>query len=181
MPDRAVPRGGEQQRTIHGALIAASATAVQMAPEPGRTVHAAISQTIIAIGLTLRRMLSAIFHRESAESGLGVEPVGPGTRAVNQRSSASRRESTGASVALTSDIASGSRRILRRPSRAGARERPLDEIVTEQRVVGKAPFGRASKDVDVVDAFSRERPFAEQILIDVRHGCRVRIDARVPE
>ena len=63
--------------------------------------------------------------------------------------------------------------------KTSARERPLDEVVTEQRVVGKAPFGRASKDIDVVDALSCERPLAEQILIDVRHGGRVRIDAGV--
>ncbi len=40
-----------------------------------------------AIGVTLRRMLSAIFHRESAESGSRFEPAAPGTRDVNQRSS----------------------------------------------------------------------------------------------
>src|SRR5687768_11074723 len=53
------------------------------------------------------------------------------------------------------------------------RERALDEIVTEQRVLGKLPIRRALERVDVVDPLPRVRPLAEQILIHIRHGGRV--------
>ena len=60
-----------------------------------------------------------------------------------------------------------------------ARERALDEVVAQQRVLGEAAGGRALEHGDLVDALARERPLAEQVLIDVGHGRRVRIDARV--
>ena len=60
---------------------------VHASDDPGSTVQPATSQARIATGVTLRRMLSAIFQRESAESGSRFEPLTPGTRDVNQRSS----------------------------------------------------------------------------------------------
>src|ERR1051326_3100839 len=73
--------------TIHGALTAERTANVHAIPRPGNTVHAATTHVRSAIGMTLRRMLSAIFQRESPESGLRFAPVAPGTRAVNHRSS----------------------------------------------------------------------------------------------
>src|SRR5688500_17679170 len=41
-------------------------------------------------------------------------------------------------------------------------------------------FERALKSVDVVKALAREISLAEEVLIDVGNGCRVRIDSGVP-
>ena len=62
----------------------------------------------------------------------------------------------------------------------GSREGSLDEIVAEQGVIRKSALGGSAKHVHVVDALAGERPLAEQVLIDVRHGRRVRVDARMP-
>ena len=63
---------------------------------------------------------------------------------------------------------------------ARARERPLDQIVAQQCVLGEAPRGRALEHRDFVDPFARKRPFAEQILVDIRHRGRVRVHTRMP-
>ena len=47
------------------------------------------------------------------------------------------------------------------------------------RFSGKRPSSAALERVDVVDAFADERALAEQVLVDVGDGARVRIDARV--
>ena len=61
----------------------------------------------------------------------------------------------------------------------GAGERPLEEIVAEQRVVRHAPGERPLERVDVVDALADVAALVEEILIDVGHRGRVRIDADV--
>ena len=47
------------------------------------------------------------------------------------------------------------------------------------RFAGKPPLERALERIDVVDALADERAFVEQVLVDVRHGARVLIDARL--
>jgi 3',5'-cyclic AMP phosphodiesterase CpdA len=46
-------------------------------------------------------------------------------------------------------------------------------------VVRKAPAQRLLEGVDVVDALADERALAEQVLVDIRDGARVGIDARL--
>ena len=60
-----------------------------------------------------------------------------------------------------------------------ARERPLEEVVAEQRVVRHAAGERPLERVDVVDALADVAALVEQILVDVGHRGRVRIDADV--
>jgi hypothetical protein len=47
------------------------------------------------------------------------------------------------------------------------------------RLSGKRPSSRALERIDVVDALADERAFVEQVLVDVRHGARIRIDAGI--
>ena len=61
----------------------------------------------------------------------------------------------------------------------GPRVNALEQIVREQRVLGHAAFERRHERVDVVEALAGEDALAEQILVDVRHRGRVRIDAGV--
>ena len=56
---------------------------------------------------------------------------------------------------------------------------PFDQVVTEECVLRESAVRRLLERIDVVDPFSGEAPFAEQILIDVRHCSRVWIDARM--
>ncbi len=49
----------------------------------------------------------------------------------------------------------------------------------QERVVGHAPIQRCHEGIDVVQPLAGEVPFGEQVLVRVRHGRRVRVDARV--
>ncbi len=60
---------------------------------------------------------------------------------------------------------------------AGACVDAFEQVVAEHRVVGHAAGERRLERVDVVDALADVRPFAGEVLVDVRHGARVRIDA----
>ena len=62
---------------------------------------------------------------------------------------------------------------------AGARERALEQVVAEQRVLGHAAGERRLERVDVVDALADVAALVEEVLIDVGHGGRVRIEADV--
>ncbi len=62
----------------------------------------------------------------------------------------------------------------------GARVAPLDEVVRQKAVLGKAPLRRTLEGIDVVDPLPGEAPLAVQVLVHVGHGRRVRIDARMP-
>src|SRR5690349_2759880 len=59
-----------------------------------------------------------------------------------------------------------------------ARVDALDQIVTEQLVLGTTSGHRCFERIDVVDALADERPFREEILVDVGNGRRVGIDPR---
>ena len=60
---------------------------------------------------------------------------------------------------------------------AGAREDALEEVVTENRVLGHAAGERQLERVDVVDALAGVGALAEQILIHIRDGGRIRIES----
>ena len=55
----------------------------------------------------------------------------------------------------------------------------FQQIVTEDAVFRQAILQRELEHIDVVDALADERALAEGVLVDVRHGARVRIDAGV--
>ena len=59
---------------------------------------------------------------------------------------------------------------------AGARERPLEEVVAEQRTFGHAPLERGFEGIDVVDALAGVGAFAEKVLVHVGDGGGVGID-----
>ncbi len=55
----------------------------------------------------------------------------------------------------------------------------FEEVVREHGVFGHAVLERRHERVDLVEALAGEDAFVEQILIEIRHRRRVRIDARV--
>jgi hypothetical protein len=61
----------------------------------------------------------------------------------------------------------------------GPRVESLEQVVTEQRVLRHAVGERSGEGVHVVQALARERAFAEQVLINVGRGGRVRVNAGV--
>ena len=62
----------------------------------------------------------------------------------------------------------------------GAREEPLEQVVRQKGAFGNASLQGSRKRVDVVDPFSGEDPFAEEVLVDVGDREGVRIDAPRP-
>ena len=63
---------------------------------------------------------------------------------------------------------------------SGACKGALEQIMTEQRALRHSAGKRRFERIDVVDSFARVRAFAKQILVHVRHGRAVRIDAGHP-
>ena len=60
--------------------------------------------------------------------------------------------------------------------KARAREGAFEQVMAEQGVVGH-PAGQGRREgVDVIDAFASERPFVEQVLIDIGNGRRIGLD-----
>src|SRR3954463_15218803 len=59
-----------------------------------------------------------------------------------------------------------------------AREEALEQVVGEEGILGRSPGEGRGERVDVVDRLAGIRAFAEQVLVNVRDGCRVRVDAR---
>ena len=57
------------------------------------------------------------------------------------------------------------------------RKDALEEVMAEQRVLGDPTGQRGGEGVHVIDALAGVGALAEQILVDVRDGGRVRIDA----
>ena len=62
---------------------------------------------------------------------------------------------------------------------SGSHVTPFEQIVAKDAIGGQPMSKRFFERVDVVNAFADERTFAERILVDVRHGTRIRIDAGV--
>ena len=58
-----------------------------------------------------------------------------------------------------------------------ARKDPLEEIMTEQHAVGYPTGEGRFEGIDMVDALASVRAFTEEILVDIRHGGSVWIDA----
>ena len=65
-------------------------------------------------------------------------------------------------------------------AQSGARVRPFEQVVAQERVLGHAVLQRRLEGVDVVDALADVAAFVKEILVDVRDRRRVRIDADVP-
>ena len=60
---------------------------------------------------------------------------------------------------------------------AGPGEHALEQVVAEHRVLGHPVDHRRAERVDVVDPLAGEAALAEQVLVDVRDGGGVRVDA----
>ena len=61
-----------------------------------------------------------------------------------------------------------------------AREEPFEQVVAEQCIFGNASFERGLDRVDGGNSFADVRAFFEKILIHVRHGKGVRVNACRP-
>src|SRR5512146_2320076 len=61
----------------------------------------------------------------------------------------------------------------------GARVATLEQVVAQDAVFRQTLPQRELERVDVVDALADERAFTEDVLVDVRYGARVRVDAGV--
>ena len=55
----------------------------------------------------------------------------------------------------------------------------FEKIVAQDPVLRKAPAHRPFERIDIVDALADERAFAKQVLVHIRDGTRIRIDARL--
>ena len=142
------------------------------------------SSATSASGARLRRRLSKIFHRDSHESGLRcVSDARAARSAPPARGQQPARDLPVAAdpAVPAAHVRAVARRILlvqlHVAQQAGARIAAFQQIVAEDAVLGKAPSERALERIDVVDALADERAFAEQILVHVGNGARVRIDA----
>jgi hypothetical protein len=61
----------------------------------------------------------------------------------------------------------------------GARVEAFEEVVRQQRVLGHALAERLAERVDVDQPLAGENALAEEVLVGVRDGGRVGVDARV--
>ncbi len=59
----------------------------------------------------------------------------------------------------------------------GPGEDALEQVVAQQRVLGYPVRHRRGEGVEIVDSLAGVAPLVEQILVDIRHGRRVRVDA----
>ena len=62
----------------------------------------------------------------------------------------------------------------------GPRVEPLEEVVREDLVLGQHAFEHRPEGVHVEEPFAGEDPLAEEVLVDVADGGRVRVDAGEP-
>ena len=60
----------------------------------------------------------------------------------------------------------------------GPREQPLEQVVAEKRTFRHPAGERALEGVDIVDALAGVRALPEEVLVDVRHGGGIGVDAR---
>jgi hypothetical protein len=58
----------------------------------------------------------------------------------------------------------------------GARENSLEEIVAEESIFGDAAGESCLEGIDVVDTLAGIGSLTEEVLVDVRDGCRIGID-----
>ena len=150
------------------------------ADRPGRKVHAETSRTRRAGATRLRRRLSRIFQRLIIGQRIGLHagsrpharedptrdlPVAPNPSLLSLRVSEHRRRVVVDDFEVRDERAAG--------------EEALEEVVREKRVLRNAPCERTGERVDVVEALAGVAAFREEVLIGVRDGGRVRVDAGV--
>ena len=59
----------------------------------------------------------------------------------------------------------------------GPRVAPFQKIVAEDPVVGETPVQCPLECINIIDALADEGAFTEQVLVNIGHGTRIRIDA----
>ena len=59
----------------------------------------------------------------------------------------------------------------------GTGKNAFKQVMAEHGIFRDFSMKCGFKGINIVNAFTRERPFAKQVLIDVRYGENVRIDA----
>ena len=133
-------------------------------------------------GESVRRRLSSIFQRPMRGMGLRIgrpvasspRPSDPGQELPVPACPAvlPRRRHQVAGRKLVEELDVG--------HQAGAREDALEQVVAEEGVLGHAIRHRRLEGVDVVDSFAGEAALPEEVLIDVRHGRGVGVDAGRP-
>ncbi len=83
----------------------------------------------------------------------------------------------------TTDVGRVGRRVLlvqlHVADQRGSRVAALEQVVTQDPVLGKAAGEGVLERVDVVDSLADERSLAEDVLVDVGDGARIGVDARV--
>ena len=149
---------------------------------PGSTSHPADQREHACAGATrVRRRLSRIFQREMSGRRLRSRPWRVGHQ--GEQPEEDLPVAPGPAV-LPPRMGEHARGIVVHHLDVGDEGRPgvqaLEQVVREQRVLGHAPLERRHERVDVVEALAGEDPLAEQVLVGVRHGGGVGIDAGVP-
>ena len=147
----------------------------------GNTVQPSSSRSVSAAAVRLRRRLSKIFQRDSSESGFFCRrAIGAG----NARQQPARDLPIAANPAMpAAHIRAVARWVflvqLHVAQQPGAGVAAFQQIVAEDPVVGKTPAQRPFEGINIVDALADERAFAEQVLVNIGNGARVRIDAEL--
>ena len=145
----------------------------------GRSSRAGAAATV-AGAIRLRRRLSRIFQREMSGRRLRCRPV---ARRHERKEPPQDLPVAAHPAVLASRVREDARRIVVDDLDVGDEGRPrieaLEQIVRQQRVLRHAALERRDERVDVVEALAGEDAFVEEILVDVRDGRRVRIDAGV--
>ncbi len=188
---RAMARSDEARWTARGRMTIASTNPYRIgkvtnsvtnaghpsAGEPSASQPIVMSRTW-SRATRLRRRLSIIFQRCSAESGLtGQAParVAHSERQPRQRLPVAARPAVHARL-----VRREARRVVVEDFDVGrerrSQERALDEVVREQRVLGEALFQHAEEHAELEDALAGEAALAEHVLVGVRGGADVGVE-----
>jgi hypothetical protein len=126
-----------------------------------------------ATGTRLRRRLSAIFHWDRADSGLGCRcgcpPFAQAQSAPWQQPRGNLPIAAHPAVRRLTSARSGGKILVQLDvaEQAGAGVAAFEQVVAEDRGCRAAAAQRLLEGVDVVDALADERALAEQVLVHV--------------
>ncbi len=176
--------GPISSRATSGSSCDASTPITAAGPEPvrrpGRIVQPATASSNSVGATRLRRRLSRIFQRPMSGSVIALQAA---ARRHERKQPEEDLPVAANPAVLPSRVRQHARRVvvdeLDVRHQRDPRVQPLEQIVREQRVLRHRIFERRGERVDVVQALAGEDAFAEQVLIGVGDGGRVRIDASV--
>ncbi len=112
------------------------------------------------------RLLASVGSRDAPPEPAGKLPI-----AANPAVAAAHVGAVASRIVLVQ------RHIAQQP---GAGVTSFEKVMAEDAVLGKSAAQSLLEGLNVIDSLADERPFAEDILVDIRGDTRVRVDARFP-